>query len=53
MDLKSILNHATALPVADRVALIDEVWLTMPEESDAPFDDAELAEWKRRSEEQV
>ena len=34
MDLKSILTHAAALPIADRVALIDELWLTMPEEDD-------------------
>ena len=51
MDLKSILTHAASLPVADRVALIDELWLTMPEEDDALFDAADLPEWKRRSDE--
>ena len=51
MDLKSILTQAAALPIADRVALIDELWMTMPEEDDAPYDEADLHEWQRRSDE--
>ena len=55
MDLKSLVSHASALPMSERKKLVDQVLLTMPSVEYSHFSElfseADLAEWKRRSDE--
>ncbi len=50
-EFETILQAAIALPVPDRVQLVDALISTLEPEDAAPLDDALLAEIERRSDE--
>lgn len=51
MDMKSILRLEKSLPNEDRRVLVDELILVTPEDDEPLFSAADLAEFKRRSDE--
>jgi len=48
-NYETLLADAAQLPVADRIQLIEALWITVPEESLPPLSDEWLAEIAKRS----
>ena len=48
-NYETLLAHATHLPVADRIQLMDAIWDTLPADSLPPLSDEWVTEIQRRS----